>query len=245
MKRKGLRTKSSSIVIFILSLGLLSGCLYPDNQRIENQTAVQEYLTTVQNAVDQYHMESGVLPIKNSEMDTPVYEKYEVDFGKLGKRYISIIPPNAYQKGGTNYYVLIHVEKQPEVKLMDLISFIRVGEIERLVKTYMSKHENTPPKGEMVATHFYRLDFEKLGLENEQIKSVYSNQFLGLIVHDSGKVVIDYAPEIMKIITKRGIASSLNESQDLRTLLVEQSNYVPASSFPYHWINGEPIIAEM
>ncbi len=230
--------------IFMMSISLLSGCLYPDNQRIENQAAVKEYLTTVQNAVDQYHADSGVLPIKNSEIDTPVYEKYEVDFGKLGERYISIIPPNAYQKGGTNYYVLINVEEQPEVKLMELISFIRVGEIERLVKSYMLKHGDTPPMGEMVAAHFYRLDFAELGLENEQIQSVYSSQFLGLLVHDSGKVAIDYAPEIMKIITKKGIASSLDESQDLRALLVEQSYYVPASSFPYHWINGEPIIAE-
>ncbi|HEY0828960.1 MAG TPA: hypothetical protein VGE40_12755 [Bacilli bacterium] len=236
------KTVLFSIIMVLLSL--LSGCLYPDNQRIENQTAVKEYLTIVQNAVNQYHADSGVLPIKNSEINTPIYEKYEVDFGKLGERYISTIPPNAYQKGGTNYYVLVNIEKQPEVKLMDLISFIRIGEIERLVKAYMSKHEDTPPAGERVAPHFYRLDFDKLGLENEQIQSVYSSQFLGLLVHDSGKVAMDYAPEIMKIITKRGIASSLDESQDLRALLVEQSYYVPASSFPYHWINGEPIITE-
>lgn len=225
-------------------LAVLSGCLYPDDQRIENQVAAKEYMQLVQNAIDQYRKDTGVLPIKNSEMDTPIYEKYVIDFKKMKQRgYLSQIPTNAYENGGTNYYVLINVEEHAEIKLLDLISYQKVGDIEVQVQQYKDRHAGEIPMGEQVAPHFYRLDFKKMGKETEQIKSVYSARYLGLLVHDSGKVVIDYAPEIMKIMEKLQI-NNPDPQQDLRAYLVDNSIYVPGLSCPYYWTDEVPIISE-
>lgn len=107
----------------LLSAVLLSGCLYPKELRKENQMASGEYVMVVQNAIDQYKAKTGVLPIKNSTENTPIYEKYPVDFRKLQGPYLSSIPVNAFENGGTAAYVLVDVETKPAVKMMDIPSF--------------------------------------------------------------------------------------------------------------------------
>ncbi len=42
----------------------ISGCMYPNELRKENQLASGEYVLVVQNAIDQYKAKTGVLPIK-------------------------------------------------------------------------------------------------------------------------------------------------------------------------------------
>ncbi|MGO4273670.1 hypothetical protein AB4Z22_28210, partial [Paenibacillus sp. TAF58] len=85
---------------------LLSGCAYPKEMRKENQMNPAEFITVVQQAIDLYHEKNGVLPIKNSDMTTPLYEKYVIDFGKLKKtNLLSTVPANAFESGGIFIYV--------------------------------------------------------------------------------------------------------------------------------------------
>lgn len=232
------------IALFGVMLGTLAGCMYPDNLRKENQIPPRDQLFIVQHAIDEFHKATGVLPIINSTMDTPLYEKYKIDFKKLMEnQYLSSIPANAYEQGGTNIYVLVNPELKPEVKLMDLISYQDVGDIQKAVDAYRSAHENQLPTGQPVAPGFYLPDFGKMGMKQGQIRSVYSHGYLSLLLHRSGEVVIDYAPEIMQIMNKKGIASPPPDT-DLRTYLVDNSFFVPVKSFPYYWKNNEPVVSE-
>jgi hypothetical protein len=230
------------IAVFIF-ISLLSGCMYPDDMRGENKVSPQEYIVVVQNAVDRYRQDKKVLPIKNSDSSTPVYEKYVIDFKKLQDfGYLSRIPANAFEKGGTDYYVLIDVENDPKVRLMDIVTIQKVGEVQNQVYRYMRENNAGIPAGERIMEGFYRIDNELLNLKATQIKSMYSQQYLGLVLHQSGTVAVDYAPEIMKWITREGL-TNIDANQDLRAYLAKNSFYVPARSFPYYWREGEPVIS--
>lgn len=238
--------KWPNVIAISLLLTLLSGCMYPNEMKRENQVAAGEYMMVVQNSIDQFKKATGVLPIKNRENDTPIYEKYLIDFKKLKERnFISTIPANAFENGGTSIYVLINPETKPEVKLMDLTAFQKVDEVQKKVDEYISKNNGALPKGDQVAPKFYVLDFGKLGTKREQVLSVYTRSVaLPLLVHESGKVVIDYAIEIMKLSEKKPELKQVSADKDLREELVANSYYVPVHSFPYHWVNGQPVVSE-
>lgn len=239
MKRKWIQ-----LIFVTLLLLFSSGCLYPDDRRAESQTNPQEFVVVVQAAVEAYQASTGILPIKNSDMDTPVYEKYIVDFKKLMDRgYLSRIPTNAFENGGTHYYVLVNVETEPTVKLLDISSLQQVREIERLVKDYVSKNTGKIPQDSHASGEWYTIDFDKISKERVQVRSTYSAQYLGLLVHTSGEVVIDYAPEIMKIMSRLEVTDP-DPNLDLRSYLVEQSYYVPGQSNAYFWHNNQPVISD-
>lgn len=220
----------------------LSGCMYPNEMKKQNQIASGEYLLLVQNAIDQYKAKTSVLPIKNSDETTPLYEKYPIDFSKLKGRYLSEIPANAFENGGTAIYVLVDAETKPTVKMMDLTSFQQTVELQKRVDEYKSKNGGQLPLGDAVSQGFHYIDFGKLKIKPEQVRSMYSPQvFLPFLIHDSGHVVIDYAPEIMRIIDKQQLQGKLDASQDLRVLLVSNSNFVPSRSYAYRWQNNTPV----
>ncbi|WP_235941363.1 DUF3939 domain-containing protein [Paenibacillus puerhi] len=233
---KGWKRLSAMLVL----LCLLAGCMYPNELRKENQLASGEYVMVVQNAIDQYKSKTGVLPIKNSEESTPLYEKYPIDFKKLQGKYLSAVPANAFESGGTATYVLVDVETKPTVKMLDLTSFQQTLDIQQAVNAYMSKHSSLPI-GEPVAQGFHTIDFVKLNRKPADVRSVYTPQVrLPFLLHDSGTVTIDYSPEIMRLIDRKQLQSKLTAGQDLRALLVEESYFVPARSFGYRWNNGQP-----
>ncbi|WP_231506250.1 hypothetical protein [Paenibacillus sp. UNC451MF] len=242
MKSLNIRKISMMLSIVILCT-VLSGCMYPKEMRKENQIASGEFVVVVQNAIDQFHTKTGVLPIKNSDQMTPLYEKYPIDFKKLKERgLISNIPANAFENGGSAIYVLVDVETKPTVKMMDLSSFQQTVEVQKLVDDYKSKNKGQLPKGEAVASSFYRIDFAKMNKKPEQVNSVYTRQvMLPFLLDDAGRVSIDYSEEMMRLIDKKTLQSSLTADQDLRELLVKESFYVPARSGPYHWVNGSPV----
>lgn len=221
---------------------LLNGCLYPDEMRKQNNVNLQEYLPVVQQAVDVYREKTGVLPIKNSEIETPLYEKYVIDFQKLKERgLMSTLPPNAFESGGTYIYVLIHVEEKPEVRLMDLKGYQTVQELQAKVEGYKTKNGKLP-KGEPVSNGFHYLDFTQLGMKDPQLKSLFNrNQTVSFVLHDSGKVGIDIAPDLAKEIEKQQLASKLEAKQDLREILIQSIPFVPVPSFSYHWEKGQPV----
>lgn len=222
---------------------MLAGCLYPNDRLQQNQISTGEYIILVQNAVEAYKQRTGVLPIKNSSEQTPIYEKYLVDFKKLlDRNVISRIPADAYEVGGSNYYVIVDPEGEMKVKLMDLVIAGKVSDIQRLSDSYVAAG-NELPLGELVKPNFYHVDFERLGMKSEQVRSDYSEMFLSVLIHQSGRIIVDYAPEVMRAITKMEI-STPDPNMDLRTYLVEQSNYIPVNSFPYYWKVDEPVISE-
>ncbi|WP_281886908.1 hypothetical protein [Paenibacillus sp. YYML68] len=241
MRRKGramLLTRLSAVLVL---LGLLAGCMYPNELRKENMLAGGEYVILVQSAVDQYKSKTGVLPIKNSEEATPLYEKYPIDFKKLLGAYMSTIPSNAFENGGTARYVLIDVETKPTVKMLDLTSFQQTVELQRAVDEYRSR-TGVLPLAEKTAQGFHRIDFDKLKWKQTDVRSMYSvNTRLPFLIHDSGTVTIDYALEMMKLIDKKQLQGKLAPDDDLRALLAAESYFVPARSYAYRFVNGEPV----
>jgi hypothetical protein len=222
----------------------LGGCAYPNELRKENQVNPAEFITVVQQAIDQYRTKTGVLPIKNSDMKTPLYEKYVIDFGKLQRaNLLSTVPANAFEKGGIFMYVLVNVETKPEVKLMDLTAYQSVVDLQKQVEDYKSKHAGALPIGIQIAPDFYYMDMQKLGAKAPAVKSTYNRQILinYIIQESTGTVAIDYAPDIMKVITSKQLESKLGSVPDLRELLVANFYFVPARSFAYRWSDKQPL----
>ncbi|WP_312029513.1 hypothetical protein [Paenibacillus sedimenti] len=244
MKLFRLRLFGKWICTAICLVLLLSGCAYPKELRKENQINPAEFITLVQQAVDQFHEKNGVLPIKNSDMNTPLYEKYVIDFGKLQKMHLlSSIPANAFESGGIFMYVLVNVETKPQVKLMDLSAYQSVEDVQKKVDDYKVKHNGDLPAGIAINDSFEYVDFSKLGMKSPEIKSDFNRQdFLTYMVHkNSGKVAIDYGMDIMKMVQSGSLESTLKPDQDLRDLLVAKSHFVPIRSFTYYWKNNQPM----
>ncbi|MEW9699001.1 hypothetical protein [Paenibacillus sp. SI8] len=232
------------ISLAICIVWLLSGCAYPQELRKENQINPAEFITVVQQAIDHYQEKTGVLPIKNSEMTTPLYEKYVIDFGKLKKtNLLSSVPANAFESGGIFIYVLVDVETKPLVKLMDLSAYQSVEDVQKKVDDYKAKHGGQLPEGIAINDTFDYVDFEKLGMKSPEIKSDYNrpNLITYMLHKNSGKVAIDYGMDIMKTIQSGSLASSLKPDQDLRELLVAKSFFVPIRSYAYLWQNNQPM----
>lgn len=228
-----------------LMLLLLSGCLFPSERRTENQVPPHEYITVVQSGVDLYLKKTGVLPIKNSEMNTPIYEKYQIDFKRMRNQgALSIVPPNAFENGGTNLYVLVNVETEPTVKLLDLLIYQQIGDIQKHINQFRAKNNGNLPLGEQVSEYFYRLDFKQMSMREPEIRSPYTRgQTLPVLIHESGTAVIDYAPEIMKLMQDQ-VGKAVDSHQDLREILVSNSYFVPIHSFPYYWVDDKPVVHE-
>jgi hypothetical protein len=226
--------------IILISL-LLTGCMYPKNQRVENQVALRESVMLVQNALEQYRQKTGVLPLVNASMDVPMYEKFVIDFRRLKERgAISQIPAVAFENGGSAVFIVIHPEDKPEVKLMDAVMMQKVNDLQRAVDSYRLRNGGSSPIGAQAGEGIYYLDFGKLGMPVEQVRSPYSPMMLGLLIHDqSGQVAVDYAPEISKLLSAKGITAP-GPDVDLRAYLVNESVFSPSKSFLYLWKNNQP-----
>lgn len=238
-----MRQKGYIVGFLLLIMTLVSGCLYPTDQRAGHQVSPRESILIVQSAVQGYQELSGFLPFKNSELDTPIFEKYQIDFKRLMDRgLLSSIPSNAFENGGTFIYVLINVEENPEVKLLDLVSVQQAREIQQDVANYRNQNAGQVPYDVAVGGGWYSINYDALGIRPVHVRSVYSEQELGLLVHLTGEIAIDYTPEIMKK-TPQMEADEIDPDLDLRTLLVEDSYFVPGQSYPYYWIDDKPQIA--
>lgn len=72
------------IAMMLLILLILSGCLYPSSQLEKNQTPNQAQLDMVQSALNDYQEKTnGLLPIRTKPNETPIFEKYIIDFNQL------------------------------------------------------------------------------------------------------------------------------------------------------------------
>lgn len=239
LNRGGFPRTLRALAALTMLAAALSGCMYPKEQLKQNQAAPKEAVRNVQAAIDQYRTETGMLPIKNSGSDTPVYEKFIIDFSKLQRTgYMSDIPAAAFEQGGNYFFLVIDEETKPRVKLMDIVTYQKINDIQSWVKAYVQSSGELP-KDEQMYPGFYQIDYESLNKTAPVIQSVYSGQTLNALIDDNGVVYTDYGIDIMQFVNKSG-KSDFDPSLDLRTLLVDGSEYVPVKSPVYHWVNGEP-----
>lgn len=223
-------------------LAFMPGCAYGDRIKREGAAPSGEYVALVQNAVEQYQSKTGVLPIRNKDTNASEYERYPVDFGKLqNARTLTAVPPNAYENGGMAIYVLIRIETKPQVKLLDLAAYQRTSDLQKEIEAYKSAHKGSLPKGEEISPGYWSVDFAKLGRAPATIRSPYSNRPLGFALQQTGKVGIDYAPDIMQAIGKKGLRP--DPKSDLRELLLDDASFVPVCSFPYRWTGDTPSLS--
>ncbi|NIK77576.1 hypothetical protein FHS15_002712 [Paenibacillus castaneae] len=232
------RRLAALVALLVMALSL-SGCLYPEDQKKQNQVASKEAVRNVQAAIDQYQSDTGMLPIKNSASETPIYEKFNVDFAKLQRMgYLSEAPSAAFEKGGNFYFLIIDEETKPRIRLMDIVTFQRINDIQSWVTAYVQSKGNLP-KGEEMYPGYYQLDYKSMSRTEPTIRSMFSGQSLQALVDDNGVVYCDYGIDIMQLVQKSG-KTDLDTDLDLRTLLVDGSDYVPVKAPVYHWVNNEP-----
>ncbi|MGR3764841.1 hypothetical protein [Rossellomorea sp. NS-SX7] len=215
-------------ILLILTMTILSGCLYPEENLSQNQIPYDNQVKAVQEAVEQYQNDNnGLLPIKTRDKDTPIYQKYPVDFRKIAPQYLSEIPGNAFENGGIFQYVLMDVEDNPTVKIFDLRMAEKIREIKIRIKA-----QGYPPFKEQVAHNVYKLNYEKIGLDGEvYVDSPYSNKKLPLVINGSGEIFVDYSMDLYEKLQSTG--QTIEQGEDIRSLLTEDSVFVPAYSLPY------------
>lgn len=221
--------KMSILVMVAIIAMLLGGCMYPESERSENKIPYEEQVNSVQNAVKQYQEESGgLLPIKTRDMDVDQYIKYPIDFSKIVPKYLAEIPPNAFETGGIFQYVLMDVEENPTVKLVDL----QLAETIRSINVRKSANGGQAPIAEIIADNVYRLNYSAMGFKEEQVAiSPYSGRNLPLVVTGKGDVYVDYSMDLYTALQE--YEGTIEEGQDIRFLLYQDSPIVPAYSLPY------------
>jgi len=237
-------TYHMKLYIIVSLLFLLSGCLFPEEELAKNQVPHEDQLKLVQTAVDQYREQSGgLVPIQTKSSDTPVFEKYLVDFSQLKEdQLISEVPGNAFENGGIYQYVLLTPEDDPRVKLIDLRTTNALQSVKVKLQVYRDKHIY-PPFGEEIADGLYTVNYKELGLEEEPyVVSPFTDSNLPIIMDIDGNLYIDYRKDLMHALEEYD--HSCAEGDDIRYLLAENTSFVPAHSLPYTVKDGEPIFLD-
>ncbi|MFC0559871.1 hypothetical protein [Halalkalibacter alkalisediminis] len=225
---------SSAMVFF-----LLSGCMYPDDQRAENRIAYPDQLQSVEQAIERFQEDTGVLPIRTFDENTSLYQRYVVDFNQLIPRYLQQPPGTAFESGGVFQYVLVNVEDQPEVKVIDLTSQGEIRLLQQRLNEYMRQHRFAPIK-EMLDVGLFLLDHEALNYkEAPHVRSPYHDTWLPLLLTNDGEIIIDYRIDLNMMLQQQ--EHQFEEGEDIRSLLYEIAPFVPVRSVPYVLDdNGEP-----
>ncbi|HDX9576733.1 TPA: hypothetical protein ROX88_000194 [Bacillus pseudomycoides] len=229
------------LMIFVLCcISILSGCLYPKEKMQQHAMPYEDQLQTVQTAVNTYREQNGhILPIKTRDMNTPIYQKYPIDFQKITPRFMQEPPGNAFESGGIYQYVLVNVETNPTVKLIDVRTAERVQDLKLKLQIYRDEHQY-PPFKKVITDGVYELDYNKMGYkEIPQVESPYSGKNLPFVVDEKGEVYIDYRIDLNDMLQKYG--DEVKEGEDIRQLLVKHTPFVPAYSLPYTVKDKEPI----
>lgn len=236
MKNTYIRVLSTFLIIIFLT-----GCFYPNNELSKNQVPNEAQLEQIQSAVDTYQKETnGLVPIKTKSSETPVFQKYLIDFSMLKERNnIAEIPGNAFENGGIYQYVLITPEENPRVKLIDLRITEAIRDVSVKLEIYRSEHIY-PPYGEEIADGVFEVDYKKLNLEEyPYVKSPYSKNNLPIIMNTQGKLYVDYRIDLMNALKEH--EHDFKSGEDIRYILANNNPFVPAYSLPYTIHEGEPV----
>lgn len=229
------------LFISIFLVIFLTGCLYPEDKKAQNQIPYEDQLQSVQNAVNQYSNDHQVLPIMNRDQDTPIYQKYPIDFNKLLPRYIQEPPGNAYENGGVFQYVLVDVEKNPTVKLIDLRIVEAIRDYQFQMNRYKRENQYIP-FGKVIDKHLFQLNHDALGLDTiPQVKSPITGNHLPFIVNGQGEIFVDYSQDLYQLLQEYGDGYDFKEEHDdIRDIIVNHSHFVPVFSVPYTVKDGMP-----
>lgn len=213
---------------FAFAVLLLTGCMYPEEELAKNQIPYKDQIQAVQTAVDDFQKDNnGILPIKTKEAETPIFQKYPIEFKKITPKYLAEPPGNAYESGGIFQYVLVDVETDPAVKLLDL----RITDTIRDIKIRI-KAKGYPPYKEQLAKNVFSIDFRQIGYEKDPYAvSPFSNQNLSFVINGKAEVFVDYRPDLYQALKKSD--KQFKPGEDIRSILVEDSMFVPAYSLPY------------
>ncbi|MED0674974.1 hypothetical protein SAMN04489735_10217 [Aneurinibacillus thermoaerophilus] len=223
--------------LLFLCMLVLVGCVYPRSRMLQNAAPPVQQIKMVQDAVDQYQKDTGVLPIVTKPAVTPEFERYPIDFSRIVPRYIPYIPGAAFEEGGNYMFVLLNVETKPEVRLIDLTVSQGVQSIQQKVSRYfLTKREF--PFGQKVADGYYFIDFGKLHMNEETILSHFSGQPLPYIIDERGRVGVDYSMDLAMAL--KSAPDKPKPDEDIRYILPDVSPLAPVKSFPYRLVNGEP-----
>jgi hypothetical protein len=214
--------------IIFLTAFFLSGCMYPNQERFQNQLPYKDQIQSVQAAVDSYQKDNGgLLPIKTTEANTPTYQKYPIDFKKLTPKYLSEPPGNAFENGGVFQYVIIDEQTNPTVKVFDLRIAETIEEIKMRIKA-----NGYPPFKKRLAFNVYSLDFTKIGYEKTPYAvSPYTGHNLPFVITGDTEIYVDYSSDLFQALKKQ--KEIVKPGEDIRPILERDSMFVPAYSLPY------------
>lgn len=202
--------------------------MYPEDELAQNKIPYEDQIKAVQSAVNQFReANNGILPIKTKEADTPIYQKYPIDFKKIAPKFMAEPPGNAFESGGIFQYVLIDVETNPTVKLLD----VRMAETIRDIKIRIQT-QGYPPFKEKIANNVFTLDYKKLGFKEEPfVVSPITQKNLPLVIDGNAEIYVDYRSDLYELLQKN--EHSYKTGDDIRELLTKNSYFVPAYSLPY------------
>lgn len=229
------------LVFLIFAMIFLSGCLYPDNELSKNQISNETQLELVQSAIENYQDKTnGLLPIRTKPSDTPIFEKYLIDFTLLKEQgSIAEIPGNAYENGGIYQYAILNPETDPKVKLIDLRITEALRSVNVRIDSFRNKHIY-PPFGERIEGDIFAIDYKKIGLESPPvIESPYSDALLPIVLDATGKTYIDYRIDLNNALKE--YKNSYQDGDDIRYLLAENTPFLPVYSLPYTIKDNEPV----
>ncbi len=214
-----------SMLLFTI---ILSGCMYPKDEKVTRENPYEDQLESVQKAVDAFKENSGgLLPIKTREQETDQYIKYPIEFSQIVPAYTEKIPSNAYEVGGIFQYVLMDVEENPTVKLVDLRIAERIREL-NIRKTVNGSVPFKDPVGEAV----FEIDYEKMGFKEPiKVESPYSDALLPIVIGGDGNFYVDYSIDLNRILQEE--KPSVEQGEDIRHLLSDEYPILPAYSLPY------------
>lgn len=217
----------SALVIMTV---VLSGCLYPgEAEEGGGKIVYEEHVESIQRAVDSFREDNGgILPIRTKDEWTDQYIKYPIEFSKVIPQYMDKIPSSSFEKGGIYQYVLMDVEENPTVKAVDL----RAAEMIRDLNMRKSANGGKVPFTDEINNGVYQVDFKQYGFKKQlTLESPYSGAHLPLVVGGDGYFYVDYSLDLQQIIDEE--QPKIKEGEDIRILLEERSNIVPAYSLPY------------
>lgn len=222
--------------MLILTTVLLTGCLFPEDQKAINQIPDKDQLAAVQRAVDEFKVDTGVLPIQNRHMDTDIFIKYPIDFSRLIPKYIANPPGNSFEKGGIFQYIIWDPEENPTVKLVDLRSVETIRDLK--IRFLATKY---PTYKKQISDFVYSIDFKKVGYDTDLfVPSPYTNTQLPLVASTEGEIYVDYSIDLNIFIQENKLKPK--QGEDIRKYLVEAYPVVPAYSLPYTVDeNNEPV----
>lgn len=209
--------------IFISIVLLLTGCMYPSEER-QQLADVDTHLARVQAQAEQLFQQNKTLPYTYTQDERKFTSHYLVNVRELPE-----IPPTAYEKGGNFYYVFVGAEgNNPFVRLFDLRLNDEVERVQQAVQWYLSKNKRLPTTGQAI-DGYYNIDLAAVKMEHIKIPSpYYGDAQLPILLDKKGTVYLDYRGDALRMMQEAKQKPAAGE--DLRVFLAKNSRFVPAFS---------------